>query len=431
MTRHDAWRNILLCVLGLAAIPSVGCGETEPDPLTISASAVGAEGRVLREQLTRFRSAHPDRRVELRVAPDAADERHQLYVQWLNAYAPEPDVLQLDVVWTAEFAAAGWILPLDRFAPDVSRFFASTVTAGRWRGALFAVPWFVDVGMLYWRTDLLEAPPASFADLRRLVARARDTHALRYGLVWQGARYEGLVTVFVEYLGAFGGRILDDDGRVVVDSEAAIRALEQMTGDVRGPEAIVPAAALAWREEQTRFAFQNGDAVLMRNWPYAAALLRDPAGSRVAGRYAVASMPGSADGMPTAALGGAQLAINAHSRHPELAYALVAYLTAPEQMLERAREAGQYPARPELFESGALDAAASLPASDVRRVIEHAVPRPVTPVYAELSQILQVRLHEVLTGQRTPRPALAETATAMRQLLDRTGLQGRALSAVP
>jgi multiple sugar transport system substrate-binding protein len=134
-------------------------------------SALGAEAELLRAQIERFSTLHPGIRVVQRTTPDAADQRHQLYVQWLSARAPDPDVLQLDVVWTAEFAAAGWIAPLDRFAPELDDFFSAALEANRWRSRLYAVPWFVDVGMLYWRTDLLEAAPASF---EALVAAARS-----------------------------------------------------------------------------------------------------------------------------------------------------------------------------------------------------------------------------------------------------------------
>lgn len=398
------------------------CGAQAPPPLVVAGSAVGAEGRLLRRQLDRFVEVEPGVPVSIRTVPDAADERHQLFVQWLNAHLPEPDVLQLDVTWTAEFAAAGWIRPLDPSSVRTDEFFPVTVAANRWRGRLYAVPWFADVGMLYWRSDLLDAVPASLEELRQTVRRARDEHALRYGLVWQGARYEGLVTVFLEYLGAFGGRILGPSGAVEVDAPAAVRALEQMRADVAGPNASVPAVALAWREEQTRFAFQSGEAVAMRNWPYAAVLLSDPASSRVAGRFRVSPMPAAAGGAPTAALGGSQLAINARTRHPDRAAALLAYLTAPAQMLERAREVGQFPTRPALFEEPALDAALPFPAADARRIIERAVPRPVTPVYAELSDLLQVRIHDVLTGQRAARPALQDAAAAVRALLHRAGL---------
>ena len=409
-------------VVLVAALAGAGCGAG-PDTLTLSASAVGREADVVRRQLARFDAAHPGLTVELRATPDAADERHQLYVQWLNAHASRPDVLQLDVVWTPEFAAAGWILPLDRFHPDSAAFFPTTIEANRWRRSLYAVPWFVDVGMLYWRSDLLAAPPATFEGLATEVERARREHGIRYGFVWQGARYEGLVTVFLEVLGGFGGRIVDADGRVTVDSDASVRALTWMRDAIDG-NGVVPRAVLTWQEEQTRFAFENGDAVFMRNWPYAAPLLSGQARSRVADRFGVAPMPAEAAGAPTAALGGSELAINARSRHADAAYALVDYLTAPEQMLERAREVGQYPARPALYDTPALAAALAVPSRDVPRIIEHAVPRPVTPVYTELSGILQVQLHRALTRQAEPRAALADAAAEMRRLLERTGLAG-------
>jgi multiple sugar transport system substrate-binding protein len=162
----------------------------------------------------------------------------------------------------------------------------------------------------------------------------------------------------------------------------------------------------------------------MRNWPYAYPLLDDPTASSVAGKFAIALMPHAVGGRSVATLGGQQLAINARSRHPDLAYALVEHLTSPEQMLERARMAGQYPARPALFEQGDL-ATLGAPPDQIRRIIEHAVPRPVTPVYTELSELFQVYLHRALTRQQEPAAALHEAAGAMNQVLARAGLMTR------
>ena len=137
-------------VAGLALVAALAACSAGRDPhvLTFAGSAVGAEGEAIRRQLDRFHATHPSIRVELRATPDAADQRHQLYVQWLNAHAPDPDVLQLDVVWTQEFAAAGWILDLDQFHVPTADFFPAAVGASRWSGGLYALPWFMDVGML-------------------------------------------------------------------------------------------------------------------------------------------------------------------------------------------------------------------------------------------------------------------------------------------
>lgn len=408
--------------LAPALLLVIGCANSDArDPLTFSGSAVGREAEVLRTQLARFADERGIE-VEIRATPDSADQRHQLYVQWLNARSPEPDVLQLDVVWTPEFAAAGWLLPFDRFAPDVADFFPATIEANRWRSALYGLPWFVDVGMLYFRTDVFDGAPETFEALSRGALRGVRERGLRYGVVWQGARYEGLMTVFLEHLGGFGGEILDEEGAVVVDSGAAIAALTWMR-DAIHRDGIVPAAALTWHEEETRFAFQNGTAAAMRNWPYAQALLTS-GDSHVAGRFAVAPMPAVPDvGTPTAALGGSQLAINARTGQPDEAWALVAFLTAPEQMLERARVVGQFPSRRSLFEPGAgLDNTLGIDPGSAREIIGAARPRPVTPVYTQLSEILQIRLHRALTRQQEPRDALMDAAAEMRALLDRAGL---------
>ena len=418
-------RTLPSTIAALAVLGCVACGGgRDPQLLTFAGSAVGAEALAIRRQLDRFQAMHPSLRVELRATPDAADQRHQLYVQWLNAHAPDPDVLQLDVVWTPEFAAAGWIVDLDRFQPATTDFFSTAVTANRWNGHLYALPWFIDVGMLYWRTDLMPHAPVDLQQLEEFAERAQRMHGVPFGLVWQGARYEGLVTVFLEYLGAFGGAIVDERSRVVVASPAAVTALTRMRDEIRTLR-IVPPAALTWQEEQVRFAFQNGQAAFMRNWPYAYGLLQDASQSQVAGRFAIASMPRGDGGRPTSALGGSALAINAYSSNPEAAYQLIDFLLQPGQLLERSRLVGQYPPRPTLYETEALAAALRMEPRETRSIIERAVARPATPVYSELSEILQIALHRALTDQQEPRAALEDAAMSMRALLGRVGLGPR------
>ncbi|MEO8090233.1 MAG: ABC transporter substrate-binding protein [Gemmatimonadales bacterium] len=411
------------CVLALVLL-ALGCGggSEVPGPavVTFPISALGAEGQVLVRQLSRFMKEHPGIKVVQRVTPDGADQKHQLYVQWLNAGASDPDILQLDVIWTPEFAAAGWILPLDQFHPDTAAFFPSTIAANRWQDSLYALPWFADVGMLYWRTDLMEQPPVTFDELVRQAQRARQKGGPRYGFVWQGARYEGLITTFLEYLGAYGGRILES-GRVVVSSEAGLRALTEMRDEIYR-YGVVPTTALTWHEEETRFAFQNGEAAFMRNWPYAYPLMQDSSQSSVAGKFAVAPMPAGPGGTHTAAIGGAQLAINRRTEYPEAAWAVIDYLTQPEQMRERAAVVGQFPTRTALYDDPQLASGLAIPPAMVRRIIEYAVPRPVTPIYTQLSEILQINLHRALTRQAEPAAALARAQTEMQRVLNRAGL---------
>ena len=413
---------------GAAALLLTACGGGKQETgtvLTFSGSALGAEGTLVARQLEKFMELNPGVRVELQRTPDDANQRHQLYVQWLNARVGNPDILQLDVVWTPEFAAAGWVLPLDKYAPPKADFFPATIQANTWAGTLYALPWFADVGLLYRRTDLVPREPATLA---QLVSTARSVTSRpggpRHGIVWQGARYEGLITTFVEYLGAFGGRILDENGKVVVNEDAAVRALEFMRDQLYGSR-IAPLDVLTWHEEEGRFAFQNGTAVFMRNWPYAFGAMSDTAQSRVAGKFAVSPMPTSGEpgGRSTATLGGGQLAINAYTESPDAAYKLIAYLTAPEQMLERAQAVGQYPTRPALYDDERLRSALAIPLGQARRAIESATPRPVTPIYTELSDILQIELHRALVRHAEPREALNTAAARIDVLIERTGMR--------
>jgi multiple sugar transport system substrate-binding protein len=185
---------------------------------------------------------------------------------------------------------------------------------------------------------------------------------------------------------------------------------------------VVPTTALTWHEEETRFAFQNGEATFMRNWPYAYPLMEDSAGSRVAGKFAVAPMPAGPGGTHTAAIGGAQLAINRRTEYPEAAWAVINYLTQPEQMRERAKVVGQFPTRTALYDDPDLASGLAMPPAMVRRIIEYAVPRPVTPIYTQLSEILQINLHRALTRQAEPAAALARAQAEMQRVLNRAGL---------
>lgn len=406
--------RLLLLSLFLAL---AGCGGAPDNTVTMSASAVGPEAEILRKQIARFEKEHPGIRVAFQDVPDASDQRHQLYAQYLNAHTGDPDILQLDVVWTPEFAGAGWILQLDdRFEVDTDDFFPATIRANQWQGKLYGLPWFADVGMLYYRTDLVANAPETFAELNRLAESGLDASGVEFGILWQGEKYEGLVCVFLEHLGGFGGRILDDEGRVVVDSEEAVRALKYMREAIY-KQGVVPRVALEWQEEETRLHFQNGHAVFLRNWPYCAKLLSDPKRSKVAGKFGVTVMPHAEGGSSTAALGGSQLAINAWTDQPEAAWKVLAYLTHPDQMLERAIHTGQFPPRRSVYDRPELAKAFPIEPDVVRRLVEQARPRPVTPVYTELSEVLQIWLHRCLVGDLEPREALQNAAREMNAML--------------
>src|SRR5205085_9248275 len=165
------------------------------------------------------------------------------------------------------------------------------IPAHTWTGELYALPGCADDALIYPRTDLVPRDPKT---LEEMVGDAQSAMSRRggprYGIVFQGARYEGLITGFVEYLGAFGGRIIDDRGEVVVNRPEAVRALEFMRDELYRSH-VAPLDVLTWHEEEARFAFQNGNAAFMRNWPYPVAAMSDTAQSKIAGKFTVSPFP--------------------------------------------------------------------------------------------------------------------------------------------
>jgi multiple sugar transport system substrate-binding protein len=355
--------------------------------------------------LREFERRHPGIVVTHEPLPWTADVQHQFYVINLEGRSAGFDVLMLDVIWVAEFARAGWLLDLtDRWPVGERReHFASMIDAATLRGRLWAVPWVMNVGLLYYRADLLArqglAPPKTYvtlADDAAAVVRAVGDPRLG-GFLWQGKQYEGLVVNVLEGLWGEGTDLVGPDGRLLPDPGRAAAALAFRRGLLaRG---VSPPLVTAADEELTRREFGAGRAVFLRNWPYARALF-EAAGSPVRGRVGIAPLPGGG------ALGGAHLAIHAHTRHPEAAWALVRHLASPAAQRAIADAVGLHPTRPALLEDGAL-----------RAIFAGARPRPVTPWYQTLSATLQPELSAAILGLKPPSQALADAERRLAYFL--------------
>jgi len=201
--------------------------------ITMTAGAVGKELEVLYSQLDVFMKQNPNIKVSVMPMPNSSTERHDLYVTYLASGEKEPTVLMLDVIWPAEFAPYLEDLSADKDFFELDKFLPGTVKAATVDGKIVAIPWFTDAGMLYYRKDLLEKygfknPPKTWDELVTMAKTITAKEKNIQGFVWQGARYEGLVCDFMEYLISFGGDVLDDNGNVIVNSPAAVKALQFM-----------------------------------------------------------------------------------------------------------------------------------------------------------------------------------------------------------
>ena len=233
--------------------------------------------------------------------------------------------------------------------------------------------------------------------------------------MYQGAAYEGLTVDFLELAFANGGRVLSDDGTAsLFDSPENREALELMVEGIR--RGAAPRSVVTYMEEQARRAFESGNATFMRNWPYAYALGRRK-GSNVRGDFAVAPLPAFEGGGRAGVLGGHNLVILAYSENPGGALKLIEYLTSPEVMERDAVEYSLAPALAETYEDA--DVREALPfAAELKQAVEQARPRPVTPLYPQVSEAIYSNVNAALSGNTTPADALRRADEQIEGALD-------------
>jgi trehalose/maltose transport system substrate-binding protein len=397
----------LLRAICIALACGLAAGSARAAEISISCSAVGLELELCRAGAERW--AHETgNSVRLVSTPNSAGERLALYQQLLAAGSPDIDVLQIDVVWPGILARH--LLDLAPYAGTrQAAHLPALVANDTVRGRLVAMPWFADVGLLYYRKDLLReygvAVPRSWHELEAGARRIQDGEraagkAGMWGYVWQGRAYEGLTCDALEWIASRGGgHIVEADGAISVDNPRAARAL----GDAAGWVGVIsPRGVLNYAEEEARGVFQSGNAAFMRNWPYALALAESE-GSPVRGQVGVAELPGGAG-----TLGGAQLAVSRYSRHPALAASLVLALTGTAEQKRRALAGGFNPTLPALYRDPELLRANPYYAV-VARALAHAVARPsaVTGArYNRVSSAFANAVHAVLAGQADAPSAL-------------------------
>jgi multiple sugar transport system substrate-binding protein len=362
---------------------------------------------------------HPGEKVTLVELPDAADETHaQMTTDLRGGNRSRFDVLNIDVNWTSEFAAAGWIRPLPRGRFPLDTFLPPVVDTATYDGRLYAVPYVTNAGLLLYRKDILAKegipPPRTWAELEH----AARTVAPKYGLdgyAGQFLPYEGLTVNAAEAVYSAGGTILGDEGeRVTVNSGAAREGIGFLARGFR--EGWIPKEALTYKEEESKQAFQDGRLLFLRNWPYAYAVASAP-GSEVAGRIGAVPLPGP-EGPGTSVLGGSNLAVATHARHPDSAARLIAYLTSERVQRQVLTRGALPPVRAALYEDPAL--VRQFPyLPTLRDAVLAAAPRPKSAHYDQVSLVVQAVVHDTLTGQQTPEAAVRRLARELAAISHR------------
>src|SRR5215208_4803691 len=414
--------RLLAALAAVLMLAIAGCGSDDDDdggaPEAEKATQAKASGNItwcigkdtsgaFGTVVDNFNKANPKANVKLLELPEDAGEQRRLQIQRLRAKSTECDVLGMDVIWTAEYAAQGWLKDVsDYISKNGDNFIKSTVDTTEFEGKNWAVPFNSNAGFIYYRTDQVNEAPK---DWESMYKEAADNN----GIVYQGFRYEGLTVNFLELLYSKGGSIVSDDGKeATANSQEVKDVMTFMADGIKNGAA--PKANTTYKEEESRRAFESGNATFMRNWPYAYALGKD---SKIADKFDIATFPGYAGNPGAGVVGGYNLGISAYSKNPEGSLAFIEFATAPEQQKIMATEASLPPTVTEVYDDPEVKKAMPF-AAELRDAIDQAQPRPVSPVYPQISEAIFNNVYAALQGKTSPDEAASKMNDEIQKALE-------------
>jgi multiple sugar transport system substrate-binding protein len=363
---------------------------------------------VVKVLIDKWNSEHPDEKVTVKEQTDEANQQHDDLVRNLDAKNADYDVMSVDLVWTAEFAAKGYLQPLeDKMAIKTDGVLEPVIASGNYNDTQYAAPQTSDGGMLYYRTDLVKTPPKSWDEMMGMCDIAKKNNIDCYA--GQFAKYEGLTVNASEAINGAGGQIVDASGKATVDSPESVKGLDTLVQAYA--DGNIPKAAVTYKEEESRLSFQNGKLLFMRQWPYAYNLAETEGSSKIKGKFAVAPLVGL-DGPGTSSLGGHNNAVSAYSDHKATAIAFVNWIMEEEQQRTYVEKGGNAPVIESLYSDPALvKKYAYLPV--LLESIKTAVPRPITPFYPAVSKAITDNSYAAMRGEKSAEDAIKDMQAAI------------------
>lgn len=373
----------------------------------------------LQNQVDAWNKQNPDQKVTIIELPESADAQRQQMVQNAQTQSDAYSVLTLDVIWTAEFAANQWVVPLPEAEFPLDKFLPATVETAKYFNKLYAVPATSDGGLLYYRKDLLDSvgakAPTTWAEMKETCekVKAKPENKSLNCFAGQYEKYEGLTVNFSEAVNSAGGAVVGEDGKPTVNTPEAAQGLQFLVDGLQ--DGTIPEKARTYKEEEGRRDFQAGQLIFHRQWPYQYALANATDGSsKVAGKFDVAPLPG-ASGPGASTLGGHNLAISAFAPNKKTSMDFIKFMTGEEQQRANLEATSKAPSWASLYDEPALvEKFPYLPG--LKASIENAKKRPSVVKYQEVSTAIQEAAYSAMSGQATPQDALASLQTKLEQL---------------
>lgn len=356
------------------------------------------------ELINAFNKKHEGKiKASFKLFTTKTDKTHDQLVSLLSSGSDEIDVITGDVIWTAEFAENGYCLNLDEYIKKdnivLSNYFNGPVKSVTYKGSVWGLPFYTDVGVLYYRTDILNRAPATWEELYSMAESSKGKENTKYGYLLQGRRYEALQCNAVEFIYSYGGRVIDDAGNVVINSPQTIKALKMMKKITDSN--FVPPEILDYAQEESVNSFISGEAVMVRNWPYLWSEGNIESKSVIAGKFEISPLPRGDEGN-VGTLGGWNFMINKYSKHVDEAWELIKFLSGPEGEKIAALYAGFAPAYKPLYKDEEILAKnPHFKKESFLKSLTSSLPRPISPKYRQLTDIMQKEIHKALKGEQS------------------------------
>jgi len=424
----------LLRILGLLFAFILGfnlLSACNGQPVTLSFVVPQIEAEFWKPLIEQFEARNPNIRIDLandhlnnQQALDSTDGLKGAYLTDFNSKPPSYDLVYMDIIWVPEFAEKGWLMDLtDKFEQEKLKgeFLISEVDNGVYNNKLYRIPFRTDVGVLYYRKDLLkkvnEKPPETFEDLFRISQKLKGQQVVEWGYLWPGQHSEGLVAMFVEVLEGYGGFWINQSGDVGVEQPEAIEAVKFLRRTIE--QGISPQSLLTYSDSEVNKLFLDGEAVFLRHWP-AFWVDANSDKSSIRGKIAIQPMVHAEGQGSGVCKGGWGFGIAKTTKHKKEALQVIKFLTSAAAQRQFTLAYGSVPSRRKLFFDPKIVARYSHYPELLNVIDKYWISRPRIPQYGPASCILQKYLSEALDPELntySPQEAMQNAARDTKELL--------------
>lgn len=415
-------RKLLAMVLAMATVASMGCTTAfaeESEGSDVSGKVVFAHQNdttgAITAMVEAFNEQYPNIEVEEQVLPGASDDVKKSLMTTLAAGGSDIDVIEADSIWVSQFAAAGWLEDVTEYVEaDSDQYLGGPLQTCYYNDTAYAWPSYTDVGLLYYRSDIIETPPTTWDELVEMCKEYQGQDGIEYGFVFQAFQGEPTSCNMLEFIKQNGGHDLDENGEFSMNNDNTIEALEYVESLIS--DGISPESVLNAKPDDSRAIFEEGQALFMRNWTYAYANAQADT-SKVAGNVGVTALPVGPNGENSSGtLGGWDYVINTYSENKEASVLFCQFMAGYDAQKIQVQMRSTMPAVAALYDDA--DVQEVIPyIADAKQAVDEAQPRPQVRDYATISSVFQEYFHAALTGAQGNEEAMEAMDTALNEAL--------------